>query len=148
LKRDFPNLSYTNSNKTSEATDTYNCLAWAIGINNKYLWPNSIYWPNDDLNGPPNKITFKTYFEKYLKYFEVTNKDHVSYKTVIPGYQKIAIYIDNDNLPSHFARQLPNGMWTSKLGDNIDITHNTLEVLEGPVYGKVGIIMAKKIDIN
>jgi hypothetical protein len=39
------------------------------------------------------------------------------------GYEKLAIYVDNDGFPIHMARQLLNGEWSSKLGTWIDITH-------------------------
>ena len=50
------------------------------------------------------------------------------------GLQKIAIYALND-VPTHVARQLATGRWTSKLGDLKDIDHVTLQVLEGASYG-------------
>ena len=42
----------------------------------------------------------------------------------------VAIY-QSGGLPTHAARQLSDGNWTSKLGPNIDITHS-LSGLEGP----------------
>ena len=44
------------------------------------------------------------------------------------GYEKIALYI-KDGVPEHAARQLPNGAWTSKLGQLMDIEHVTLSDL-------------------
>lgn len=38
-------------------------------------------------------------------------------------------------IPSHAARQLPNGRWTSKCGQAEDIEHD-LRDLEGRLYGK------------
>lgn len=35
-----------------------------------------------------------------------------------------------DWIPTHMARQLPNGAWTSKCGANEDIAHFTLDALE------------------
>lgn len=62
-------------------------------------------------------------------------------------YQKIAIYNDYDNLPTHVARQLPNGKWTSKLGQDEDIEHNNLQGLTGrPGYGEVACIMKRVIN--
>ena len=51
------------------------------------------------------------------------------------GFEKVAFYLRNGK-PTHAARQLPDGMWTSKLGPDIDINH-TLRGLEGPAYGQV-----------
>jgi len=52
-----------------------------------------------------------------------------------PGIEKVALYADEHEEPTHAARQLADGRWTSKLGDWEDITHETLEALEGPIYG-------------
>ncbi len=59
------------------------------------------------------------------------------------GYEKLAIYAMADQ-PKHAARQLPGGMWTSKLGQGIDIEH-MLEGLESELYGKVVKIMRRRI---
>jgi hypothetical protein len=41
----------------------------------------------------------------------------------------------DDWIPTHMARQLPNGAWTSKCGPEEDITHFTLDALE--TYGTI-----------
>jgi len=50
------------------------------------------------------------------------------------GLEKIALY-SIGNIPTHVARQLSNGWWTSKLGPNFDIEHANLETLAGGIYG-------------
>ena len=64
------------------------------------------------------------------------------------GFQKIALYVDEDGVPTHAARQLPNGEWTSKLGRSEDISHRTLEALESGEnkmlgYGSAALILKK-----
>ena len=59
------------------------------------------------------------------------------------GFQKIVIYLDDDDKPTHASRQLETGKWTSKLGREIDIEHDTPEVLNGPEYGTAKIIMKR-----
>lgn len=59
------------------------------------------------------------------------------------GFEKIALFAD-DNVPEHAARQLPNGRWTSKLGELEDIEHG-LHDLEGVEYGKVVMLMKRPI---
>lgn len=70
------------------------------------------------------------------------------------GFLKVAIYEDpNDKEEpfSHVAVQLPDGRWTSKLGPDEDIEHNTLAALEGDTsryrwsYGRVARIMKRPI---
>lgn len=60
------------------------------------------------------------------------------------GWQKIAIFIDSIGTPTHTARQLPNGFWTSKCGDAEDIEHE-LSALEGNLYGQAVCFMRRKI---
>ena len=43
------------------------------------------------------------------------------------------------------ARQLENGQWTSKLGNDIDITHPTVEALEDGEYGTAVQYMRRPI---
>ena len=65
------------------------------------------------------------------------------------GIEKVAIYVDSDGIPSHAARQLEDGSWTSKLGEWEDIQHRTLSAVEdkgdlGLGYGKVAVILRKQ----
>jgi hypothetical protein len=60
------------------------------------------------------------------------------------GYEKVALYVDHDGKPTHAARQLPNGRWTSKLGKIEDIEHE-LEGVTGSVYGSVAQILKRPI---
>jgi hypothetical protein len=43
------------------------------------------------------------------------------------GFEKIVIYASAQGVPSHAARQLPGGRWTSKLGESEDIEHRSLQ---------------------
>ena len=59
------------------------------------------------------------------------------------GFEKVAIYL-SDGVPTHAARQLQDGAWTSKLGQGFDIRH-TLEAIEGPAYGVVSLFLARPV---
>ena len=59
------------------------------------------------------------------------------------GFEKIAIYADSQGKPTHAARQLSTGHWTSKLGGLEDIEHFTLEGLNGAEYGAVALVMKR-----
>ena len=61
-----------------------------------------------------------------------------------PGVEKIAIYSTADGRPTHAARQLSDGSWTSKLGRLHDITHD-LSALTGPIYGSPALFMSRPI---
>ena len=64
------------------------------------------------------------------------------------GYEKIAIFVDDEGVPTHAARQLNSGAWTSKLGDWEDIEHDSLAALENAalmnsLYGAVALVMRR-----
>ena len=58
------------------------------------------------------------------------------------GYERIALFADGDGRPTHAARQLSNGRWSSKLGKAEDIEHG-LHDLEGMLYGSVVLLMKR-----
>lgn len=63
------------------------------------------------------------------------------------GFQKVAIYVDSKGIPTHAARQLLNGQWTSELGQDIDVRHDApeellqVQALQG--YGGVAIFLKR-----
>jgi hypothetical protein len=132
----FPNLSIHNSKNTSCATTDYNCIAWALEKKDVWCWPDQCgisFWPIQNRKATPD-----AFIEMFAAFGYKCCKDH----TLEKGCQKIVIYIKN-GIPTHAARQLKNGKWTSKLGRDIDIEHDFPEVLNGPEYGDASIIMKK-----
>ena len=55
-----------------------------------------------------------------------------------------ALFADAADRPTHAAKQLPNGRWTSKLGRSQDVEH-TLEGLEGSAYGRARLVMRRPV---
>jgi hypothetical protein len=53
-----------------------------------------------------------------------------------PGFEKIVLYADALGMWTHAAKQLPDGRWSSKLGDAEDLAHSTPQGVAGPVYGQ------------
>jgi hypothetical protein len=62
--------------------------------------------------------------------------------TVESGFEKIAIYVNNQGKPTHAARQLGDGRWSSKLGNAVDIAHS-LVGLTNSAYGSVAQILKR-----
>jgi hypothetical protein len=60
------------------------------------------------------------------------------------GFEKIAIYSLNGQ-PTHAARQLENGNWTSKLGRLEDIEHYSTRAVEDFKYGRVVVFMKRRV---
>lgn len=126
-----------NWRHTSDATDQYNCIAFAADDNTRRWWPvDGRYWPP----GFPRVATLENFvatFSKWLGYKPCTSEE------CEPGKEKIAIFVDAAGIPTHAAKQLEgDGWWKSKLGDNVDIEHE-LRAVEGRAYGKVRLIMSR-----
>jgi hypothetical protein len=141
MKQPFPNITSTNARPTSPCDSDYNCIAWAYGRNDVWCEPDIkglYFWPISH-----REYTSKAYEELFASIgYEIC--DNAKYEE---GFEKIALYFDDAGKPTHAARQLPTGKWTSKLGPNIDIEHETPEVLNGPGdgrgYGTVKIFMKR-----
>lgn len=141
----FPKLRRGEYRKTSEDTVTYNCIAHAAGAQDLWWWPADgpgIYWPAE----ATMEETVESFVEAYaaLGYTVCENGN----RDPELGFQKIALYVDEDGIPTHAARQLPNGEWTSKLGRAEDIQHQTLEALESDDdnllgYGSAALILRR-----
>lgn len=136
--KQFPNSTKDPFWATSPQTPIYNCIAWAFGDNTRWYWPdpkNTYYWPPEI----PRVITLNAFIQLYklVGYSECENGLHED------GYEKIAIFCDSNGSPTHAARQLKNGLWTSKLGGHIDVSH-TIESMEGGDYGNVSQFMKRK----
>jgi hypothetical protein len=125
---------------TSDPTIDYNCLAWALGINWTRYDPlphcaGYFWFPGVEREW--NEKTIRKIFENH-GYAICDSYD------LEQGYEKVVFYIDEGGEPQHFARQLENGKWTSKLGELNDIEHDTLESLVCPDYGKPKLVLKRK----
>jgi hypothetical protein len=135
LSQIFPNLK--TYRVTSPSSEKYNCIAWAAGDAMRWWWPEEgegIHWPA----GIPWEETLSAFSALFagLGYSPCLHADFED------GFEKIALFADADGYPTHAARQLPGGPWTSKLGRAEDLEH-ALYDLEGPEYGKVAIVMRR-----
>ncbi len=132
----FPNLHQQGFSQTSPASRVYNCIAWAAGQQNDWWWPDAahqFFWPS----GVPRAITLDAFYQA----FALLGYEHCANGNLEADVEKVAFY-EKAGLPTHTARQLPDGSWTSKLGKGVDITH-TLHGLVGPAYGQVAGYMKR-----
>jgi hypothetical protein len=89
----------------------------------------------------PADVTVKAFVEAFavLGYSECLDG------TLEAGFEKLVLYVEDGDVPSHMARQLPSGTWTSKCGDLEDIEHPTPECMCGPepAYGRVRLFLRR-----
>jgi len=139
----FPSLKSPDYKVTSVATTDYNCIAWAAGVDD--IW----WWPHHDSYWPP-KIPREVKIQSFIDAYQTLGYDVCLSPCLEEGYEKIAIYtkiIDGKSVPTHAARQLPDGKWTSKLGSQQDIEHNDLNAISGSEYGCAVCFMKRAISI-
>lgn len=138
LERLFPNLARSGYRLCSPPDPSYNCIAWAAGQSGPpWWWPDPLgvnWWPK----GVPRVVTLGAFTAAYgtLGYQPCGLQS-----ALIAGIEKIAIYTQQA-IPTHAARQLPTGLWTSKIGQSVDIEHSLL-ALDGGLYGNVAVILQR-----
>lgn len=133
----FPSLNSGNHTATSPVTPDYNCIAWAAGEDDRWWWPVPLgagYWPAG--------VTRAETIEAFKEAFSALGYSICENGTLQAGFQKVVLYSLN-NKPTHMARQLEDGTWTSKLGQSIDINHRSVDALDGPKYGSAAIFMMR-----
>ena len=93
------------------------------------------YWPP----GAPEEDTVTA----FIRCFEILGYEVCDSYELEQEYEKVVIYTKKDGSPTHAARQLPNGKWSSKLGADADISHE-ISALDGPCYGCVEVVMRRR----
>lgn len=139
LEELFPGLSEADYRQTSDKDVRYNCIAWAADDSSRWWQPDldpfdDYYWPR----GVQKRLTLDAYIEA----FATLGYKRCDVETYEDSYQRVALFIDEAGCPTHAARQLPTGRWTSKIGGLEDIEHD-LSALEGEKYGKVAVFLKR-----
>ena len=133
----FPNIQKDHFIITSPETTYYNCIAWACDDNEKWYWPDAeeiLYWPEN----VPREETV----DAFILLFASLGYSICENPSLEEDHLKIALYCSALGKPTHAARQLPDGTWTSKLGRGHDVLH-TLDCLSSVVYGEVAVFMKR-----
>lgn len=137
LEKLFPNLTKERYAITSPKTIEYNCIAWAFDDTERWWWPDpyyQYYWPSD--------IPRVESIENFVKAFEKLGYIACDNPKFEKGFEKVAIYADQHGKPTHAARQLEPGIWTSKLGKLEDISHD-IDGISCDLYGNVVIVLKR-----
>ncbi|MCP4251407.1 MAG: hypothetical protein GY778_30595 [bacterium] len=138
LEHAFPGLCGTKYRVTSPVDPHYNCLAWAASQTTVWWEPDPMglyWWPLE----APREASLDAFAVAYgLRGYEGCQSTELE-----PQFERVAIFVDANGIPTHAARQLGNGKWTSKLGEHVDIEHD-LKALEGNTYGTVALVMKRR----
>ncbi len=118
------------------ASPSYNCIAWALGFNDRWIWPKS--------NGEAVTISD---FDALFNYYGYKRLPRINLDPVA-GYDKLVLYARRtefgDLEPTHCARQLPDGSWSSKLGKLPLIRHLHPDDINGETYGEVSAVYVRE----
>lgn len=139
LENKFPSLASNGYHLTSPEDPLYNCIAWIFGETEVWWEPfPGCYWPI--------KYSFvkAAKMETILALFEHFGFEGCKGCDPEEGYERVAIY-GKDGEWTHAAKQISDGKWTSKLGPNQDIEHDTLDCLVGDEYGRVVKILRRRL---
>lgn len=134
----FPRLGDRSFAITSPADRRYNCVAWAAGDVKRWWWPAEppfAFWPA----GIPREESMSSFIAAFASLgYVVTPSGEPE-----PHFEKVAIFATSDGVPTHVARQLPDGTWTSKLGSLEDISHVDVSGVSGADYGEAIMFMRR-----
>ena len=140
---------------SSEATEEYNCIAWAMGFTDRWIdhFPSGgknlkKWWPEGVERGFNPECLVKAFMAVG---FECCDDD--SYEE---GYDKVALYklepyIDWFNRIfervawTHAAKVLTPNTYHSKMGPQFDIYHSSGSVLQAS-YGKIFQFMRRRVE--
>jgi len=141
LEAILPNFAEDGCEVTSDESSNYNCFAWAADDLNNWWQPpdprldlfdpiQTRFWP---VSPAPREVTVESVIGAYASYgYALCDMGDLE-----PGIEKLAIYVHEvTGLPTHVARQLDSGRWTSKIGVLEDIEHDTLLGVASPLYGQ------------
>lgn len=139
LERLFPNLASLGYIVTSEPAARYNCIAWA-GRDTTRNWDctrQGGFWPT---GAEPGETIAHLIAVFRLEGYEVCENGDLE-----AGHEKLALFADDDGEWQHAARQLPDGQWTSKMGELEDITHSHLDAVVSTDYGRVACYLRRPL---
>lgn len=123
----LPNLTAHNHRIAGPPTPRYNCIAWAAGDDRENWWPAGRgYWPP----GVSRQLTVPAFVAAFALLGYAPCRD----AAMEPEFEKVALYA-KAGVPTHAARQMPDGRWSSKLGPAELIEHDAPDDVSGPAYG-------------
>jgi hypothetical protein len=136
----FPGLRASAFRVTSPASRDYNCIAWAAGDTARWWWPD----PDPDAdNFWPRGVLVAETLDAFVAALATVGYAACADEQPERGFEKVALFA-SAGVPTHAARQLPGGRWTSKLGLREDIEHD-LHALSGEAYGTVVLFLKRPI---
>lgn len=141
----FPELEKDEHFKvTSPCNPIYNCIAWAMGVDNWWVDPCSRaghWWPSPVArDGSPESLSAA---------FSYVGFEPCEDGLPEKGYDKVALYMDQaKNEWTHAARIISQDEYHSKIGRLFDIHHSSDVIFDGTDYGVKYAYMRRPIALR
>ena len=135
IDNQYPRLAKEGYTITSDPDGEYNCIAYAAGdMTTWWSHVNGYHWPNASRTPAISSL---------VEVFEGLGFEQCGNATYEEGFEKVALYVKNGDW-KHASIQLQDGAWSSKLGPDEDIRHDTPESVSGDSYGEIHCIMRRR----
>jgi len=123
LLQSFPYLNFNNVWITAPQTPVYNCIAWSLGIDTRWI------------NPPQPLSNFIDFYKGYGYSVDYQNR-------TVDGWGLLVTTMTHGSKTYTGTSVGVSGLWESKLGASFRITHAEAD-LSGPVYGGILISFGK-----
>jgi len=133
---------FNNCKVVGYPSHAYNCIGWAFGDNTRWWWPSfgGCFWPKKCVVEDHTVFGGMNELESFKKLFEYAGAESTMDDKPEEGFVKLAVYKGHKNI-THLARLLPDGTWTSKMGDCAKVVNDEPYDLSGGAYGRVAEII-------
>lgn len=139
----FPKLqSDINFEITSDCTPAYNCIAWALGMND--VWVGLDHPSNYSWDWWPEEVSCDERTESLIALFEHFGFELTNNPNPEDEYDKVALFADEEGW-THAARVIGDNVLHSKIGTAWDIHHSGGSVFSDTEYGSIYAYMKRSI---
>jgi hypothetical protein len=136
IERQCPRLTAEGYEVTSPQSIGYNCVAWALGEDDRWWEPvRGYFWPLD--------LPQDDALDTYIRIFELAGYVRCESVVLETGYERVAVYVDDAGAFAHVAKQRDNGRWTSKISYFEDIDHPAAESLLGAAFTRIAAVLRR-----
>ena len=140
LIANFPKLgSDTNFKVNSPCTGVYNCIAFAMGLTDR--WVDTFSAPGHWWPPIAERSESK---ESLIKAFEYMGYEICDAADIEDGYEKVVLFCKDDSW-THAAKIIANGVEHSKFGIGWDAIHSGNHIFQGSSYGDEYAYMKRKV---
>lgn len=139
----FPALGKDpNFRITSDSTPAYNCIGWALGMND--VWVGLYHPTNYAWTWWPESVPCNENRDSLISLFEYFGFSKCADSTIEADYDKVALYADEEGW-THAARVIGDNIFHSKIGTAWDIHHSGGNTFDNTEYGSIYAYMKRPI---